>query len=87
MSTRAKLTQKVDHFTVFESFPNTSCCSQKFLPNKIENLASWTCKVASGMFSLGGQWGMEWRAKIIIQNGSRAQVKPKNQPGRAVLAF
>ena len=31
-----KLTQKVDHFTVFESLPSTSYCSQKFLPNKIE---------------------------------------------------
>ena len=30
-----KLTQKVDHFTVLESFLNTSCCSQKFPPNKI----------------------------------------------------
>jgi len=28
-----KLTQKVDHFTVFNSFPSTSCCSQKFPPN------------------------------------------------------
>jgi len=33
-----KLTQKVNHFTVFESFPSTSCCSQKFLPNKIKKL-------------------------------------------------
>jgi len=31
--TRMILTQKVDHFTVFESFPSTSCCSQKFPPN------------------------------------------------------
>ena len=36
MSTQIKLTQKVDHFTVVESFPSTSCFSQKFLPNKIE---------------------------------------------------
>ena len=33
---RMKLTQKIDCFTVLESFPCTSCCSQKFLPNKIE---------------------------------------------------
>jgi len=31
-----KLTQKVNHFTVLESFPSTSWCSQKFPPNKKE---------------------------------------------------
>ena len=36
VSTWKKLTQKADHFTVFESFPNTSCRSQKFPLNKIE---------------------------------------------------
>jgi len=40
-----KLTQKVDNFTVFKSFPSIiSCCSQKFLPKK---LTGWTCKVRS----------------------------------------
>ena len=72
-----KLTQKVDYFTVFESFPSTSCCSEKFPPNKIGNLASWKCEVISGMFTLGGQWEMEWQAKVIVQNDGRAQVKPK----------
>jgi len=67
-------------------FPSTSCCSQKFPPNKIENLASWTCEVVSGMLTLGGQWGMEWRAKVKEQNGARTRIKPKNQPGKAVLA-
>ena len=33
------------------------------------------------MFSLGG-----WREKIIVQNCGRALVKPKDQPGGAVLA-
>ena len=41
VSTRTKLTQKVDHFTVFESFPSTSCCSHKFLPNKIKKKIGW----------------------------------------------
>jgi len=45
-------TQKVDHFTVFKRFSSTSCCLQKFLPNKIENLAGWTNEVVSGMFML-----------------------------------
>ena len=35
------------------------------------------CKVASGMFTLGGWWGMEWQAKVIVLNGGRAWVKPK----------
>ena len=38
VSTWTKLTQKVDRFTVFESFPSTSCCSQKFPPNKIKKI-------------------------------------------------
>ena len=38
MSTQTKLTQKVDHFTVFKSFPSTSCCSQKFPPNNLEKI-------------------------------------------------
>ena len=36
VSTRMKLTQKADHFTVFKSLPSTSCCSQKLLPNNFE---------------------------------------------------
>ena len=56
VSTQTKLKQKVDHFTVFESFPSTSCNSHKFLPNKMEKLVGWTCEIASGMFTLG-----EWR--------------------------
>ena len=79
-----KLTQKVDHFTVFNSFPSTSGCSQKFPPNNIDG---WTCEVVSGMFLLGG-WvaGMDWREKVTLQNCGRALVKPKNQAGGAVLA-
>jgi len=38
------------------------------------------------MFSLGRWWGMDWREKVTLQNGGRALVKPKNQPGGAVLA-
>ena len=53
-STVTKLMQKIDHFTVFESFPSTSCCSQKFLLNKIGNFAGWMCKIVSGMLFLGG---------------------------------
>ena len=72
-----KLTQKVDHFTVFKS---TSCCSQKFPPNDFKKLAGWMCKVVSGMFSLGGGRGMDWREKVTVQNCGRALVKPKSQP-------
>ena len=80
-----KLTQKVNHFTVFKNFPSTSCCSQKFPPNN-KKLAGWACKVVSGMFSLGGGRGMDWRGKVTVQNYGRAIVKPKNQPGGIVLA-
>jgi len=54
------LTYKVDHFTVFDRLPSTSCCLLKFLPNKIENVAScnWTSEEVSGMLTLGGWWGM-----------------------------
>jgi len=38
------------------------------------------------MFSLGGWRGMDWREKVTLQNCGRALVKPKNQPGGAVLA-
>jgi len=40
-----------------------------------------SCLVVSGMFTLGGQWEMEWQVKVIVQNGGRARVKPKDQPG------
>jgi len=79
-----KLAQKLDHFTVFKSFPSTSCCSQKFPPNNLEKkkLAGWTCKVISGMFTLGGGQGMDWWKKVTVQ----ALVKPKHEPGGVVLA-
>jgi len=83
VSTRIKLTEKVDQFTVFESLPSTSYCSQKFPPN---DLAGWTCEVVSGMFSLGEWQGIDWREKVTVQNCGRALVKPKNQPGGVVLA-
>ena len=67
MSTLTKLTQKVNHFTVFESFPRTNCYSHKLPLNKIKNLADWTCKVVSGMVTLGGWQGMDWREKVIVQ--------------------
>ena len=44
------------------------------------------CEVESGMFSLGGWWGMDWQEKVTVQNCGRALVKPTNQPGGAVLA-
>ena len=75
---RTKLTQKVDCFTVFESFPSTGCCLQKFLPKRIKKLAGWMCEVVSGMFALGGWQGMDWQDKIIVQNCGRALVNPKN---------
>jgi len=81
---QTKHTQKVDHFTVFESFPSTSCCSQKFMPKKIENLAGWKCETVSGMFTLGGWQGMDWWEKVIVKNCGRVLMKPRNQPEEVV---
>ena len=49
----------------------------------MENLAGWMSQVVSGILTLGRRWGMEWRAKVRVQNGGRARV---NKPRRAVLA-
>jgi len=46
----------------------------------------WLVECASEMFTLGGWWEMDWWEKMIVQNGGRALVKPKNQPGGVVLA-
>ena len=61
-----KLTQKVDWFIVIQSFPSTSFCLYKFLPNKIENLASCKNEVILEMLTLGGGDGMRdkgWSTK------------------------
>ena len=70
-----KLTQKVDHFTVFKSFPSTSWCSQKFPPNNC-----WLDVRGSIRDAFIG-----WE-KFTVPNCGRALVKPKNQPGRIALA-
>ena len=86
VSTQRKLTQKVDHFTVFNSLPNTSCCSQKFPPNKLENIGWLDMRGSIRDVFIGWGWGMDWREKITVQNCGRPLVKPQNQLGGAVLA-
>ena len=77
-----KLTQKIDHFTVFNSFSaHRSSCQITY-----KKLAGWTCKVVSGMFSLDGGREMNWWEKVTLQNCGRALVKLKNYPGGAMLA-
>ena len=71
VNTWMKHTQNVDHFTMFESFPSTSFCSQRFPPNKIEKFG---CEVVSGMFTLRG---MDWREKVIVQIVVGHQWSPK----------
>jgi len=56
VNTRMKLTQKVDNFTVFKSFPSTCCCSQKFPPNNLEKI-SWL-DVRSSVRDIFIGWGM-----------------------------
>jgi len=58
-STQMKLTQKVDHFTVFESFPSTIAVHGSSHQQDKKKLAGWICEVVLGMFTLDGQWGMK----------------------------
>ena len=51
-----------------------------------KKLNGWTGEVVSGIFSLDGWRGMDWWEKVTVQNRGRALVKPKNQPGGAMLA-
>jgi len=81
-----KLTQKVDHFTVFESFPSTSCrCSEK-KKFKIEKIGWLDVRGSIRDVYIGWVVGMDLREKVIVQNCSRALAKSKNQPGGVVLA-
>ena len=76
MSTCTKLTQKVDRFTVFESFPSTSCCSKKFPLNKVEK-SGWLDMQGSIRDIYMGKWqGMDWREKVIVQNCDSEAQKP-----------
>jgi len=79
VSTRSRLTQKVDHFTLLESFPSTSCCSYKFLPNKIENIDWLDVWGSIRDVYIGWVVGMYRWEKVTIQNCGTALVKPKNQ--------
>jgi len=81
-----KFTQKVDHFTVFESFPSTSGCSHKFLPNKIAKIGWLDMRGSIRDVFIGWVVGMDWWEKVTVQNCGRALMEPKNQPGGAVLA-
>jgi len=72
-----KLTQKVDYFTVFESFPSTSCCSQKFPPNETEKIGWLDLRGCVTDVYIGKVAGDG--LKIIVQNCGRVLVKPKNQ--------
>jgi len=66
---------------VFESFPSTIAA------HRSSHQISWVREVVSGMFTLGGWEGMDWREKVIVQNCGRALVKPENQPGEVELAL
>ena len=81
-----KLIQKVDHFTMFKSFPSTSCCSQKFPPNILQTIG-WL-DVRRSIRDVFIHWGagMDWREEVTVQNCARALVKSKNQSGGVLLA-
>ena len=77
-----KHTQKVDHFTVFESFPSTSCCSQKFPPNKIEKIG-WL-DVRSSIRDIYSRWvaGDGLAEKGYSSNCSRGTSEVQNPAWR-----
>jgi len=77
-----KLTQKLDHFNVFKSFPSTGCCSQKFPPNNLEKIGWLDVRGSIRDIFIG--WGAG--GKVTVQNCGTVLVKPKNQPGGVVLA-
>jgi len=77
VSTWIKLTQRVGHFTVFKSFPSTSCCSQKFPPNNFKKKAGLSCEVVSGMLSLGGWWGWTGGKRLQFKIAVGHQWSPK----------
>jgi len=80
-----KLTQKLDHFTVFKSFPTTGCCSQKFPPNNLEKIGwldVWD-SIRDVFIGWGARDGLA--GKGYSSNCGGALVKPKNQPGGVVL--
>ena len=74
-----KLTEKVEHFTVFESFPSTSCCSQKFPPKNLEKIGWLDVRGSiSDVFIgwVGGWWGWIGRKRpVTVQNCGRALQK------------
>ena len=74
-----KLTQKVDHFTVFKSFPSTSFYSQKFPPNNLQKIG-WL-DVQGSIRSVYIGWGAVdgLGEKVTVQNCGRALVKPYYQ--------
>jgi len=78
-----KRTQKVDPFTVFKSFP---CCSQKFPLNNFQKISWLDMQDSSRDVFIGWGAGMDCWEKVTVQNCGKALVKPKNLPGRVVLA-
>jgi len=69
---QTKLAEKVDHSLCLRASLALVTAHRSSHQVRLNNWAGWTCKVVSGMFKLGGQWWMEWRAKVIVQNDGSA---------------
>ena len=52
---RMKFTQKMYQSITFQATSSTCSCLQSFLPDKIENMSSWTNEVVSRVLTKG--WG------------------------------
>ena len=74
-----KLTQKVDHFTVFKSFPSTSCYTQKFPPSNFEKIGWLDVRGGIRDVFIGWVVGDGLVGKITVQNCGRALVNPKTR--------
>jgi len=73
-----KLMQKVDHFTVSNSFPSTSCCSQKFRLNNLEKIGWLDVQGSIRDVFIGWGVGDGLARKVTVQNCGRALENPKN---------
>ena len=62
-----KLTQKLDHFTVLRASLALVAAHRSSRQITLKKLAGWTCKLVSGMFSLGGGGdGLRLQFKIVV---------------------
>jgi len=73
-----KLTQKVDHFTVFKTSLTLVAAHRSSRQITYKKIDGWDVRGSIRDAFIG--WVMHRREKVTLQNGGRALVKPKSQP-------